>query len=103
MSNPYPRESELRKIKNWDFQKSPVTGFLEYIRALWTYDDRFVLKGKRVLKLYLSTGGWSGNESLIGAMRQNFVFWSMSWVKSERGGHYWFEMRGVGGELWGFR
>ncbi|MDP2727320.1 MAG: hypothetical protein Q8P59_07225 [Dehalococcoidia bacterium] len=93
MSNPYPRESELRKIQKWDFQKKPVTLFLEYIRALWTYDDRFVLEGKRVLKLYLSTGGWSGNESLIEAMRRNFIFWGMSWVKSERGGHYWFEIK----------
>ncbi|MDP2726281.1 MAG: hypothetical protein Q8P59_01955, partial [Dehalococcoidia bacterium] len=70
----YPRESELRKIQKWDFQKKPITEYLKYIRALWTFDDCFVLTGKRVLKLYLSTGGWSGNESLVEAIGRNFVF-----------------------------
>ena len=95
MSNPYPRENELETIQKWDLLEKPVTELLEYVRQLWEYDDRFILTGKRltgkrVLRLYLSTGGWSGNESIIGALQQNILFWSLCWVKSQSGGHYWF-------------
>lgn len=92
MSNEYPREEELKTIQEWDLLTKPITELLEYVWELWKYDDRFVLKGKRVLRLYLSTGGWSGNESIIGALQDNFLFWSMCWEKSIRGGHYWFKI-----------
>lgn len=91
--NEYPREAELTVIKEWDLLIKPVIGLLEYVRAIWKYEDRFVLTGKKVLRLYLSTGGWSGNESIIGALQQNFIFWSMCWVKHVRGGHYWFVIK----------
>ena len=93
MSDEYPREDELKTIEEWDFRKNSITDLLDFVRRLWKYDDRFVLTGKKVLRLYLSTGGWSGNESLIIALRQNFLFWAMCWKKQERGGHYWFTVR----------
>ena len=86
----YPTEHELKMIKKWDLLKKPVVGLLDYVQERWKYEDRFVLTGKHVLRLYLSTGGWSGNEDIIAALRQNFIFWSMCWEKSMRGGHYWF-------------
>lgn len=92
MSNEYPREEGLKTIREWDFSVKPIAGLLEYIRQLWKYDDRFILTGKRVLRLYLSTGGWSGNEDIIIALKQNFVFWSLCWQKSTIGGHYWFRI-----------
>ncbi len=92
MSNEYPREAELSRIKEWDILKKPIKELLEYILPIWKYEDRFVLTGKRVLRLYLSTGGWSGNEDIIAALKQNFLFWSLCWVKSIRGGHYWFRI-----------
>lgn len=88
MSNPYPREEELERIKNWDLLKSSVSSLLDFVESLWEYDDRFVRTNDT---LYLSTGGWSGNEDLIIALQGNFLFWSMYWKKSERGGHYWFD------------
>jgi hypothetical protein len=42
-------------------------------------------------KLELHTGGWSGNEEIISVL-QNSMFWVMYWQKSERGGHYYFEL-----------
>ena len=86
----YPTKKELEKIKKWDF-KDPM-GLMNHVEELWNYPDRFVLTGKRVLRLYLSTGGWSGNESIIEALQQN-PFWYFYWQKSQRGGHYWFKIK----------
>ncbi|MHA1852722.1 MAG: hypothetical protein ACTSUF_04335 [Candidatus Heimdallarchaeaceae archaeon] len=92
----YPTEEELNKIENWD--ASDPEGLLDFIEDLWCYTDgyRFVIEsgknnGEKVIDVYLSTGGWSGNESIIAALRKN-IFWSLYWQKSERGGHYWFKI-----------
>jgi len=95
MENNYPTNKELRMIKTWDYKK----GFIElakYVASLWSYPDRVRFyyskdfRGSRIKKLYLSTGGWSGNESIIFALQQNHIFWIFCWQKSIRGGHYWF-------------
>jgi len=41
----------------------------------------------------ISTGGWSGNESIIHEMQENSMMWHLNWVQSCRGGHYIFELR----------
>ena len=101
----YPTEEELEKIKTWDLiegndaRHPKLYALLDYVQSLWMYDDRFNLTHGHYTRwhrtyrtLYLSTGGWSGNESIIVALRQNFIFWSMFWRQSRRGGHYWFEI-----------
>lgn len=96
----YPTDEELAEIIYWDFQKKSIYDFLEFIENLWYYPDRFELrdgyknfpKRIKVKKLYLSTGGWSGNETIINAVERNFIFWMICWQKSQRGGHYWFEI-----------
>ncbi len=84
----YPDENELKKIKEWGHEDYPA--LMYYIEELWSYSDRFLQKGD---VYYLSTGGWSGNESLIEALEENALFWCCCWQKSERGGHYWFEVK----------
>ena len=94
MSDIYPRENELLAIKEWNFLKKSIQDFLCEIKRLWHWEDwGYKLSGKRVLRLELHTGGWSGNESIIEALRDNFVFWTVCWIKSQRGGHYWFEIK----------
>ena len=91
MSNEYPRDEELKRIADWDLLVRPVQELLDYVESLWKWEDwGFKLKGKRVLRLELHTGGWSGNEDIVGALQENFIFWSMCWVQSRRGGHYKF-------------
>jgi len=86
----YPAEECLGAIETWAFNERPLEEFLTYIKAMWIYPDRWEQTEE---KLTLSTGGWSGNESLITAMENNRVFWMMCWEESRRGGHYIFDLR----------
>lgn len=95
----YPTEEELQVIKEWDVTKQGVKPLMEFVKSIWKYEDRcHIYRGKRHLfndkavKIYLSTGGWSGNEEILSALRANTMFWMMYWWKSQRGGHYWFEI-----------
>ena len=83
----YPTTVELRKIARWSHKD--FRGLLEYVRSIWSYPDRFVMTRR---SLYLSTGGWSGNESVIDALQRNGIFWGLCWKRSERGGHFWFDL-----------
>jgi hypothetical protein len=90
----YPTNSQLRKIEKWDFSTTiKLFALLNFLDALWRYGDvgYYELKGKTVLRLRLSTAGWSGNESIIQSLKVN-MFWGCFWERSKRGGHYWFEI-----------
>ena len=86
----YPTESTLDLIRQWSF--GDLRGLAEFVCEAWQYDDYANIDGD---KMELHTGGWSGNESLIEALQDNTMFWMRCWMKSERGGHFWFELPGV--------
>lgn len=95
----YPTELALARIEAWHW--SDKKGWFDFIEGIWYlaswgwsagYEDHEYTKDERVYRLYISTAGWSGNESLIGAMKQNFMLWGTTWVQSRRGGHYIFEI-----------
>jgi hypothetical protein len=90
----YPSDESLEFIKKFDCLKYGCLPLLEFIEQIWWASEwGYCLKGKRVKRLYLSTGGWSGNEEIISALHDNFMFWSMCWKQSRRGGHYIFEIK----------
>jgi hypothetical protein len=84
----YPTEEELKRIAEWDYKDLP--GMMEFIEDLWEY-NYFGWK-QEGNEYYLSTAGWSGNESLICAMQDNLMFWSICWERSRRGGHFRFQI-----------
>jgi len=104
----YPHNFELERIKGWDLQKEGVEGLLDLIESCWHWSDCCFKKRngltqflrKKCWKMECHTGGWSGNEDIIRALQEQDMFWLLYWVKSERGGHYWFEVpkpkQGVG-------
>ena len=98
--NKYLTEEELDKIKCWDVNtKERVFELLDYIEDLWQYSDSgFKRRGKNVIGLQLHTGGWSGNESIIDALRDNTLFWSSYWISAHREGHYYFKIKLVAEE-----
>ena len=89
----YPTKEALDKISNWEIRSFvECEQLLDFVRSLWTYSHLFRCDDVEPIgKLYrISTGGWSGNESLIDAMQQNRAFWGLYWSQSRRGGHYIF-------------
>lgn len=84
----YPTQDELDKIVKWP--PPDWKGLFEFVHSIWWMADWGVdCDGDNYS---FSTGGWSGNEDLIGAMQQNFIFWSLCWVSSKRGGHFEFKL-----------
>ena len=89
----YPDEVSLKEIAEWDILKRGVFGLLELVRENTNWADRQIYQaGKRVIRYEYHTGGWSGNEDVILALRHNLYFWSMFWEKSTKGGHYYFRI-----------
>jgi hypothetical protein len=95
----YPTEEAIERVRKFKGQPEEL---LALVRTGWHYgdwgwheesacDDDSL--NRSVHRYYLHTGGWSGNESLISAMENNFQFWMVVWVQSRRGGHYIFEVR----------
>jgi hypothetical protein len=83
----YPEEHELAKIKAW--KPADGKGLLEYVAGLWHWEN---YAWQEDGNWHFATGGWSGNEELIGAMQENNVWWFFHWYSSTRGGKYVFQL-----------
>jgi len=88
----YPTNEELWRIKFWKcLKRVNAIELLEYVAELWHWPDMFTKKDE--LNYEAHTGGWSGNESLIHALRSNrSLFWTLCCFREERGGHFWFRL-----------
>ena len=96
----YPTEIALDIIKNWTFRMSSKALF-EFIHSIWWMPDWGwkecpcvdELTGNETYTYHISTGGFSGNESIIYALQENkYMMWHLTWKQSRRGGHYIFEL-----------
>lgn len=99
----YPTEAALELITKWHW--TDCKGLLEFIEGIWymsdwgwkdvdasqlkTTDRDYNAEGGALL--FVSTAGWSGNESLIRALQDNWMAWHLCWIQSRRGGHYIFK------------
>lgn len=93
----YPTDDTLLQVKLYH---GPVLDFFRSLKDGWWNGETGVREiegrdclGRRVVRFRLHTWGWSGNESLIGAMQRNVLLWVFTWVESRVGGHYIFEFR----------
>lgn len=91
----YPTDETLKVIREWDY--NDFAGFVQYLSEAWRYPEYFRVEvetdGDSALIINASTGGWSGNEDIIGALRDNVMFWALCWEQSRRGGHYIFRVK----------
>jgi hypothetical protein len=81
-SDGYPSEETLQQITDWPI--NDPHGWFEFIRRTW--DSHYGTIREADGKINFVTGGWSGNESIISAMRENFILWTIHWVSIHRGG-----------------
>ena len=82
----YPTDETCEAVATWN-PCDPV-GWFEFVEAAWSDYGRVRRDGWTI---DFVTGGWSGNEQLIGAMHAN-VAWSLCWESSHRGGLHRFEI-----------
>ena len=91
----YPTKIALTKLRKmtdgveWDLER--VKNLVEYLREIWWQPDwgiEFETK-KNKWKLWLHTGGWSGNEEIMQVLRES-IFWMLYWRIWKRGGHFYF-------------
>jgi hypothetical protein len=102
-SDGYPTDEEIACIEAWPYDD--IAGLFAFVESCWWMPDfgvshdlspaeREVVHaedGDRYLRL--ATGGWSGNESIIGAMRRNVIVWSLTWRLTSCGGLHIFKHR----------
>lgn len=98
----YPTDETCELVKNYS---GPVLEFFAELHKAWHLaswgwheENGFQCgwrrrKENKVRRFHISTAGWSGNESLIDAMQQNYFLWHFSWVQERVGGHYIFEVK----------
>jgi len=85
----YPFDEDLDKIKAWP--PADLRGLVAFARERWAYPEYWTeTEADGGIEIRASTGGWSGNESVIGALRGNTMFWLICWQESRRGGGYTF-------------
>lgn len=92
----YPTEQTLSIIRDWPVENFYMVRDLHsYCRDAWHWGESMwgnrrgeTRNGEKWIAA--STGGWSGNELIIGALEENLIFWTLSWLESSRGGHYKF-------------
>jgi len=96
----YPTDEEIQKIKEWPLGRS-YTEYFDFIQTCWwaaewgwkeedAVDELFKYPVRRYT---ISTGGWSGNEDIISAMKENQILWIVTWMQSRRGGHFIFQVQ----------
>lgn len=81
----YPSEDTLEIIEQWD--ACDPQGCLEFVRQAWNDTGKVTVDAGRYVFV---TGGWSGNEDLLGSLHQNYVIYSLCWQMSQRGGRHEF-------------
>jgi len=102
----YPTDETLQVISEWDdLSDEGYLMWVQFIKKAWHWEDliseresenlmvrevsKTLKRGKHVLGI--STGGWSGNESIISAMQDN-ILWMVNFLNHRTGGHYEFKL-----------
>lgn len=86
-----PTEDTLALISRWEYGDG-WTSLMEYITPYFSKWGRVTYRESD--KVYeMATGGWSGNEDIILALKGNMLFWHTAWVMTARGGYYEFEVK----------
>lgn len=95
----YPTDATLEIIKNWPINvTNDMELAMDYVGRAWNYPEYWMKDPAFIdpewpnhppeLRYVFSTGGWSGNESLVHAIEQNQMLQALGAWSWRRGGHY---------------
>lgn len=91
----YPTEEGLGALRTFTGTPAQLVQVLAdtfgRMGSVWTEPDLVEKFDRKIRVVRLATGGWSGNEDMIGALRSSF-FWFAYWEMSRRGGGYTFHV-----------
>lgn len=87
MDGEYPSEEGLEAIRSWPFGEA--IGLFHEMRRVWRWPSYLRITARRA---YVSTGGWSGHEDMMGALHDNHMVWAFAFLSERRGGHYVFDL-----------
>lgn len=89
----YPTEPFLTSIETWDYKRG-FNQLLEFAMQGHIYPEYWQREKELDQDVwYIATGGWSGNEAILCALKSNTIFWLSCWYQSKRGGHFVFKVR----------
>lgn len=96
----YPTDHALEVIAKWNtHNREEIDKVLEFAASLWWHPElvTFPSEDPDGNRWEFVTGGWSGNESIIGAMERNEALYMLAWESSHRAGRHTFLPRLVKG------
>ena len=94
----YPTDETLRLIREWSIDSMQAAAdAMDFAGKAWAYSKQWEMEErwddpdwpshpKRVYRF--STGGWSGNESIVSAIEENQMLQILGAWSWRRGGHY---------------
>lgn len=88
-------EHALERIRKWPISENYKSLFDYIISNVWKHDF-----GKATasddeygqIEYTFATGGWSENEEILAALKEQRLAWSLTWLMSERGGRHVFRI-----------
>jgi len=81
-------ESELDQIMRWPIDD--YGALITFIEPYFNQHGRLRYSEDGLVNI--ATGGWSGVEEVVSALRANHIFWATCWVSSHRGGLFVFRL-----------
>lgn len=96
MDEGYPTQQFLDMISTWPYENT--VDLFKTLHSVWQH--RYLTfwtesvkdhTNDDVVHLHISTLGWSGNEDMMRALKDNYIVWGIHWYSHIRGGHYVFE------------
>ena len=94
----YPTDETLDRIATWPIEtNADFAAVMDFAGRAWSYPDGWECVERETepdwpsypYRVYrFSTGGWSGNESIVSAIEQNQIVQMVGAWSWQRGGHY---------------